>query len=459
MRRALLLLVLLAPAAFAQRQPEQSLVLTASRALMLLEPRTAVSQNALNLSVSPSGRYLVAVQEVPSERPLELGKPAPGPKVKRIVIWDSTTGATREIPLPMDVIAGQVFLRWIAGTEKLLVSTPMDVIEVSAPGAAQGHPPMLQRLTEWQILDAQSGLMKKVFSDDGRSNKVIQIAVSPVSPIAVKVETLFGRSGPQTDSTVSLQTMRIDGSWGNTVKLPRVIVNSGAIGWSPDGRTFQLEVQTLPDGGDAPTPRVLKFDPATGSYEDVLGPVPSYDKKEPERDVKVTYDVTPLENFPAKRTLATWWLTSTTETEHGKAVIAEHAMGAFLAQGDKFVAYIVNGTVFTRQIVELTLAQYEQMRDGAARAETLSKAKQVALGLMMLAADNDDTISADFKLSDLAPYLRNNSILEGFVMVFTGGSLRDVKDPANTVLGYTEGPGGRAVAYMDGHVKWEKTGG
>jgi prepilin-type processing-associated H-X9-DG protein len=99
------------------------------------------------------------------------------------------------------------------------------------------------------------------------------------------------------------------------------------------------------------------------------------------------------------------------------------------------------------------------MRDGAARAETLSKAKQVALGLMMLAADNDDTISADFKLSDLAPYLRNNSILEGFVMVFTGGSLRDVKDPANTVLGYTEGPGGRAVAYMDGHVKWEKTGG
>jgi prepilin-type processing-associated H-X9-DG protein len=234
---------------------------------------------------------------------------------------------------------------------------------------------------------------------------------------------------------------------------------SGATGWSSDGRTFQLEVQTQPDGSDAPTPRVLKFDPATGSFQDVLGPVPSYDNKKPERDVKVTYDMTPLENFPEKRMVATWWLTSTTETEHSKAVIAEHAMGAFLAQGDKFVAYIVNGTVFTRQIIELTIAQYEQMRDGAARAEILSKAKQVALGLIIFAADHDNTISSDFKLSDLGPYLKNNSVLDGFVMVFTGGSLRDVAGPANTVLGYTEGPGGRAVAYVDGHVVWEKTGG
>jgi prepilin-type processing-associated H-X9-DG protein len=50
--------------------------------------------------------------------------------------------------------------------------------------------------------------------------------------------------------------------------------------------------------------------------------------------------------------------------------------------------------------------------------------------------------------------VKNSSILEGFVYTFKGGKLSDVDKPAETVLGYIEGPGGRAVAYLDGHVKW-----
>jgi prepilin-type processing-associated H-X9-DG protein len=34
----------------------------------------------------------------------------------------------------------------------------------------------------------------------------------------------------------------------------------------------------------------------------------------------------------------------------------------------------------------------------------------------------------------------------------------EVGDPTNTVLGYIQTDYGRAVAYLDGHVKWENKG-
>ena len=74
----------------------------------------------------------------------------------------------------------------------------------------------------------------------------------------------------------------------------------------------------------------------------------------------------------------------------------------------------------------------------------------------MFAADSDDVMpnqSSDWS-GNLQPYLKNGSILEGFVYSFGGGSLNDVADPSRTEMGYKLGPGGRAVAYIDGHVRW-----
>ena len=95
----------------------------------------------------------------------------------------------------------------------------------------------------------------------------------------------------------------------------------------------------------------------------------------------------------------------------------------------------------------------------AKRAAAMSKAKQVALGLIMYSADNDDAIPGDLDLrKDVSPYVRNDSVFDGFVYTFQGGKLSDLKDPANTVLGYTDTPDGRAVAYADGHVVWKNPG-
>jgi prepilin-type processing-associated H-X9-DG protein len=43
-----------------------------------------------------------------------------------------------------------------------------------------------------------------------------------------------------------------------------------------------------------------------------------------------------------------------------------------------------------------------------------------------------------------------------FVYTFWGGNLAEIKEPSKEVMGYVPGPGGRAVTYLDGHVKWVK---
>jgi prepilin-type processing-associated H-X9-DG protein len=94
--------------------------------------------------------------------------------------------------------------------------------------------------------------------------------------------------------------------------------------------------------------------------------------------------------------------------------------------------------------------------EAAERTKILSDAKQVALGLIMYSSDHDDTLPGNGGdwASLISPYLRNNSLMDGFVYTFAGGNLADVQDPAKTEIGYKSGPGGRAVAYADGHVRW-----
>ena len=58
----------------------------------------------------------------------------------------------------------------------------------------------------------------------------------------------------------------------------------------------------------------------------------------------------------------------------------------------------------------------------------------------------------------ISPYLKNDAAVQSFTYVGPdGGPLTGVTSPATTIMGYIAAPGGRAVVYVDGHVKWEDT--
>ncbi len=124
------------------------------------------------------------------------------------------------------------------------------------------------------------------------------------------------------------------------------------------------------------------------------------------------------------------------------------------------VAYCAQGMVFVRPMAEMPLAAFLEAKESAERATIISNAKQVATACMMYAADNDDQLPANASKwqDNLFPYLRSSKMMDGFVLAFTGGKPGSDVNPAETVLGYIPGKGGRAVAYLDGHVKWIKNG-
>jgi hypothetical protein len=429
-----------------------SVVLTERRAVLLLEPRMAVSQNVEHFSASPSGRFVVAVQEVPGDGPLTLGQQPPAPKGRFVALWDSTRGTTRQIALPGTTYVRQVTVQWFPKNDVALISVPTG--EMRHVGAGEQAYFADQ---QWHLLDAASGTMRKVHSSQeagGRSRFVF----SPVGTNAVCVMEKFAFRDDRYEAHLTVQELAPNGTWSREIVLSEEYAGSGGVEWSPDGRSLQIEAQKRTQGGKY-EPRVLIIELGTGQTTEAIGPVPIFEHKPlAESDLVLQPEAMTLEKDPRKRGVVVWWLRSRTETENPQAVVAEHATAAELPHGQRFVAYVVNGTLFTRQIVEMSLDQYRQARDAAARAEVLSKAKQVGLGVLIYLTDHDDTLGPDFKVSDLEPYLKNNSLLDGFVMVWPGGSINDVKEPASTVMGYIEGADGRAVVYLDGHVKWEKKG-
>lgn len=58
----------------------------------------------------------------------------------------------------------------------------------------------------------------------------------------------------------------------------------------------------------------------------------------------------------------------------------------------------------------------------------------------------------------VSPYISDLDILKNVVWtnVF-GQKLTDIKDPTTYELGYVSGPGGRAIIFADGSVRWRPT--
>jgi len=117
---------------------------------------------------------------------------------------------------------------------------------------------------------------------------------------------------------------------------------------------------------------------------------------------------------------------------------------------------------------------FVKAKQAAKKAACLSNIKQIALGFMMVAADNDDyfKVQANAWKKALMPYIKNEALFtcpldpKGTVSysinpAMAGFNVVKVKDPAKTVLLY-EGSKGKlnfrhggyaAVAFADGHAK------
>lgn len=122
---------------------------------------------------------------------------------------------------------------------------------------------------------------------------------------------------------------------------------------------------------------------------------------------------------------------------------------------NSYVVYLDAGALLLREIKPIDAAEAKKLFAAAMKKKALMDAKQTALAMMMYAADMDDVMPGQEGWdSKVMPYIKDSDVLKNFTYTFNGGNLANVSDPASTQLGYVMGPGGRAVAYVDGHVKW-----
>lgn len=157
----------------------------------------------------------------------------------------------------------------------------------------------------------------------------------------------------------------------------------------------------------------------------------------------------------SKKNIVPRMLVSTTEQDAPRALVAMDAPIATLSPSLNAVAYVTDDVILVRKLIRLPKSAFDIVDAAEKRMQALSKAKQMGTALLIYAADYDDKLPTDRNLKGIIdPYIKDSDMVDGFNYTFKGGALQDVKSPAETELGYVDGPGGRAVVYVDGHAKW-----
>ena len=119
------------------------------------------------------------------------------------------------------------------------------------------------------------------------------------------------------------------------------------------------------------------------------------------------------------------------------------------------VIYEVAGALLIRDIKPIDLALARTLTLQAAMQKAISDSKEAVLSLIMFASDSDDVLPGQEGWeARVGPYCSDKDLLRRFNYTFKGGNMANIENPASAELGYILGPGGRAVAYGDGHVKW-----
>jgi hypothetical protein len=227
----------------------------------------------------------------------------------------------------------------------------------------------------------------------------------------------------------------------------------------PEGRYDPYSVEWAMDAGRRPVAFVpgtdlrYVFDAGPGTVKEVRGDVALYAPPAIAQGLQFVIRTHALTNQGTSASVPSLWLESEGEAPE-RALATPQAEEFLVAEDWTWLAYRRHAGVYVRAVELLDARLVRQMREAAERTEQLMKVKQVGTAIMIFMADSDDKLpdAAGFR-EKILPYLKNESMLEGFVYLMDGQFVSDFDSPAKTELGYAPIKGGRAVVYLDGHAK------
>jgi hypothetical protein len=248
------------------------------------------------------------------------------------------------------------------------------------------------------------------------------------------------------------------GQLGTRAQLPPTPIGAG-VQWSEAGMPL-IRIMKRTPAGKGLTVEWFGMDPHTGELHPLTKEQEPKRGEEAKQPIRTTTLRLKAVNLPVKeaettQTAGLLWLESVTESEKPRILLSSDSSGGeFMARGES-VLFHSQGAVYSVPLMNIDKATYLAMKQKADRARVMSHAKQAGLALIMWAQDHDEKFPTDGDVvGELMPYIKDASIFDGFDYTYDGGALADIASPAETEIGYVAGPGGKAVIYADGHVKW-----
>ena len=343
-------------------------------------------------------------------------------------------------------------IQWIPGSDKALVVLDM----ISTPD--DGTKPT--RTAKLYVLDAASGSIKEF---------------SPWAGVQGDAETIFASVSP-TQSYAFLSATFREPDQGPNPLVPGAVTSKVALMtadelhvpinppegygsptpiWSEDGSTAYVVARPI-----AKTPGSksgwFKVSLINGSLTKSDRPSSFYLGGERGGLITVRDIQQSSTNQKVTKLINTIWLETLDPDSQNRMMLAGDATGGAVNKTLQAASYISQGSLYIRPIVEVPKRRFDEELAAWNRSKAMDKARQAGLAFLMFAGDNDDTFpsSRDKWEEMLEPYLRDSSELDGFVYSLPGGPVADIANPSGTQLGYVGFNDGRAVVYVDGHVKW-----
>lgn len=126
-----------------------------------------------------------------------------------------------------------------------------------------------------------------------------------------------------------------------------------------------------------------------------------------------------------------------------------------LSPSQKFVSMFSQGVLIVREIAWITGDNEEDFRQEVEKNRMIKQAKQLGIGLILYASDNDDfmPLKKDWEEA-VAPYLKDRTIVENASVLMFEKLLSTVEDPFGTPMATVDGKYGYVLIYVDSSVKW-----
>jgi hypothetical protein len=436
------MLTTLLVAAFAIQQPLTDVVVGTKFAYVMLEPKVIFAANVLDFSWNLSGTsLLIRTQDPVTAKFVDFANnptPAtqPKPPTVDVRIYDFVAERASMVVKDAEPPSHRLAPRWVG-----------NALLVTKEGGAEDGAAITIGL--WQKGDSTPKIVQTWEHAGG-----LQIESSRFG--ALLSASKFTKSGGMTFTNSSAEFCVIDPK-GKIRSFSIPEVNQGELHWGTDGIPYVQLIRRRPieeiRAGRKPT-----FLKEWVALRDRVTPVgtPAAAVGEDLEASELYLDFSLADAKDKGQQTLDISLRSRVQSEFNRALVGRGIAGAKLSPDLKRIAFISQRTLFVRDLKQMDRALFESLIASARRTEAMSNAKQSALAALLYGADMDDVLPGkDANVQELlGPYLKNNSVMKDFVYVFAGGNLNTVANPAETVLGYIPGPGGKAVAYVDGHVKW-----